>query len=1131
MPSSIYTPFQTGEGASPIGAPGVSDYERIETNPDMFGGGIGKAAEGLGRTLQKVSQDAFSVNALYGRVAADDQRNQFTKNADNLLYGDPGKTIQAPDGTMKPDTGVLGLKGQDALNSGPAAVQAIEKARQDGRANLSGPALIQYDNETSRIMQTARVTVSTHVQKEATDWYQTVNKTGEQQALQRITRAPDDPLVLQGATADLIKYRTQAAQISLGNTLSPEMQKSIIQGAKADALTTQLAMIAVKDPAKALTMADGNKDILGEAYPKIANELRTRAEAQTADQTADNAFNTHYVEGQPAPAATVQPRANYASVQNMGDPTKPGWKEFNIVPVKAGGVSVEVNQQAAPAFQGFLQELQAAGYKIDTAAGYNVRQQNHGGTPGTLLSQHSWGNAIDLNAGANPQGGKASDLPANIGEIAHKWGLVWGGNWSGKTRDPMHFEWAGPQGAGGAAPAAARTAGNPDATWQRMLTRESGGDPSALSPKGAQGLSQLMPATARATAKQMGIDLPQSDVALYTFFKTPEGQKANLAIGRHYFNEQLQTFGGDVEAAVIAYNAGPGVAKKWIAEGRVDTALPKETRDYRNFVLGGSGQGGQASLRSTIQPQSPAAPNPWQSVGDSIAPPAPAAPAQSVGTAPDTSGAPAPAASVGAEVSTGSPAPGAAAAAPAPQQVVMGVGAPQPAAPLASVLVSEDERAANAYTAIENDPNLSEEQKQRAAARLGRRIGTHRIATEATAKAIKQQSDAASEAYLRDMYSGDPQKMQGMGERIAADHHLTGEAVERLESIMDRRLQMSGDVSVAWGKGFADLFKRVTLPMGDPNRISDPQQLIGALQANQINYVGFDKLSMYMKGFAKAPDQQIVMQSFASIMQGMKRQLSNEGDGATAGYGGMKDPEGEKIFFTQYYPQMLMDLEKAIQGGKEREFLSDTKHFDEMAKQLRNPADMRKQALSSDAGPSLTPDASPTAANLPPAPPAANPDAWRQLVSIKTQGIASDGSKFTISPAQIATRLQILLDNPSDHIKDVWNRQAGPGGKTLAQMFGFTAEQAISFMRYPARYESDHASSRKPRTLNPEDFQPVPTGNGGVIGPQGAGLALPTKADVSGGAPEPPPGSHVINGKVMVPNAAHNGWTEWTGGQ
>jgi hypothetical protein len=119
----------------------------------------------------------------------------------------------------------------------------------------------------------------------------------------------------------------------------------------------------------------------------------------------------------------------------------------NIVPVSVGGAQFQVNKQAAPAFQSFLQDLAAEGYPIKSSGGYNYRTIR--GSDTGRLSQHAYGNAIDINADANPQGGSKSDLPANIAQLAASHGLIWGGKFSGSKKDPMHFEWAGPN-AGGA---------------------------------------------------------------------------------------------------------------------------------------------------------------------------------------------------------------------------------------------------------------------------------------------------------------------------------------------------------------------------------------------------------------------------------------------------------------------------------------------------------------------------------------------------------------------------------------------------------------------------------------------------------------------------------------------------------
>ena len=114
----------------------------------------------------------------------------------------------------------------------------------------------------------------------------------------------------------------------------------------------------------------------------------------------------------------------------------------------------------------------------------------------------------------------------------------------------------------------AQQEGVPVDLFLRMIGQESSWQPGAVSPKGASGLAQLMPGTAR----ELGVD--------------PTDPIQNMTGGARYLRQQLDTFGSP-ELALAAYNAGPGAVQKY-------GGIPpfKETQDYVRKILGSNG--GQA---------------------------------------------------------------------------------------------------------------------------------------------------------------------------------------------------------------------------------------------------------------------------------------------------------------------------------------------------------------------------------------------------------------------------------------------------------------------------------------------------------------------------------------------------------
>ncbi len=135
-----------------------------------------------------------------------------------------------------------------------------------------------------------------------------------------------------------------------------------------------------------------------------------------------------------------------AQDRGWGDPDSTGFRAKNIVKIVAGGVELNIHKAVAHLFQGFCNELHARGYVL------NVNKDDWGyinrdirGRPG-VKSNHSWGLAIDLNSSTNPMtsdGHVISDMPEWVGEVAAKYGLFWGRNYSGQRKDPMHFEFLG----------------------------------------------------------------------------------------------------------------------------------------------------------------------------------------------------------------------------------------------------------------------------------------------------------------------------------------------------------------------------------------------------------------------------------------------------------------------------------------------------------------------------------------------------------------------------------------------------------------------------------------------------------------------------------------------------------------
>lgn len=133
----------------------------------------------------------------------------------------------------------------------------------------------------------------------------------------------------------------------------------------------------------------------------------------------------------PEPHSHARARANYF----RGTPPRAG--AGDLVTIRSpSGVRFTVHRQAAPAFQGFLNEVESRGYSLrqggDTG-GYNRRTI----AGSSRWSQHAYGNALDIN-----QVGRdivVGDYPEWIDDVARQFGIIPGTEFG----DKGHFEWGG----------------------------------------------------------------------------------------------------------------------------------------------------------------------------------------------------------------------------------------------------------------------------------------------------------------------------------------------------------------------------------------------------------------------------------------------------------------------------------------------------------------------------------------------------------------------------------------------------------------------------------------------------------------------------------------------------------------
>lgn len=319
---------------------------------------------------------------------------------------------------------------------------------------------------------------------------------------------------------------------------------------------------------------------------------------------------------------------------------------------------------------------------------------------------------------------------------------------------------------------------------------------------------------------------------------------------------------------------------------------------------------------------------------------------------------------------------------------------------------------ADAYQTVMDNKDLSPEARAHALTYINQTLAAQQIAQEADERAKKAQNDHAADQYVQQMQAGN---YNGIVQSIAENPALEWQTRVALHEMA---LKGSGsDVeqdTQAYGKGFWDVFKRVTAPVGDPNRISDPTEIMRrAGPGGDLTLAGVGELTRTLQLGQRSVDDQAVNTSRAALINYAKSKLSFEED---TGPIKIRDPKGEAIFSAQFVPKFMASYDSWTKQGKNPWDFLTQENVDKMIAGMRPAAQMAQDRMSAmgEAAGGANDNAN---APLPPAPANVNPNAWNQIIA--TPPASQDGTQFP-RPAW-ASALNLLLTNPTPEMIQMFN--------------------------------------------------------------------------------------------------------------
>lgn len=440
---NVITPYSPVPEVRPQMEP--TPYQHLDVNPDQFGAGIGRAIQQAGQVgMEFAEKQQNYTNELYANDAA-------TKGMRSLndAWDDYGNN--------------RGRAAHDAL---PGFQDRIEKIYHDTLDDAPNDQAKSLLSKSMRYMADSYLrNGQSHATSQLNQWRDQSTKDHATELMNQAALAVNDPPRMKGfIEAGAEEWRNWSREHSLDADSTDSTVRKYKGQAYHSIIAERIASGDLKsaqqifaDHAEEMDAGSRvtverlmNPVIKTQRLNAVIDHLLGGAELPEEGASSENRSFTGYARGQGLPKANAGrfegagtgPAAaeKYGITPVYNQASHLGLDGSDLTTVRTGsGAKFSVAAPAASQIQGFLNELEETGYHIDPKASGGFADRNIRGT--SHKSQHAYGAAIDVNWNENQFDGKGTNnLPPNVGQIADKWGLSWGGYFKGDKKDTMHFE-------------------------------------------------------------------------------------------------------------------------------------------------------------------------------------------------------------------------------------------------------------------------------------------------------------------------------------------------------------------------------------------------------------------------------------------------------------------------------------------------------------------------------------------------------------------------------------------------------------------------------------------------------------------------------------------------------------------